>query len=424
MNEIVNDEMHIENFSPKDIMDINSGLIAHKVSVASEYIQYIIKHGFVMREVRSAAASKVKMADLVTDETREVLMFGSNNYLGLANEPSIIKQVVEAVKEFGIGCGGPPLLNGTTSLHKKLEKKLAEFKKCDDAILFSSGYSANVGWVTGLLSKGDYLVYDNQNHASLHDGIKMGDFTGIGFAHNDLVQLEEKLQFVREQDPDANVITAVEGVYSMDGDISPLPAIKRLCLNYNSMLFIDDAHGVGVVGRTGKGTTEHYNMDGQVDIVMGTFSKTFGVTGGYIAGSQQMIDYLRLFARSHMFSASLPPSVIAAVLGGIEFIEKNPGRIKQLHENVAYFVEGLNTLGFETTNHTAIIPVFLAEEVDIMTVVKELYNEGIFVNGVEYPAVPKNRHRLRVSMMSTFSREELDFALSVFEKVGKKLNLI
>jgi glycine C-acetyltransferase len=377
-----------------------------------------------MREAQGAAAHRMPVYDASTGQAREVLMLGSNNYLGLASEPFVIERTIEAIRKFGVGCGGPPLLNGYTSLHRELEAALARMKKCDDAILFSSGYAANVGWLTGLLGAGDVLLYDVQNHASLFDGMKMGRFEAIPFPHNDVAELRMRLMQVRWKQPYTNVVVCVEGVYSMDGDVPPLPEIRTTCTNYGALLAVDDAHGSGVMGERGHGTPEHFGLEGQIDIVMGTFSKTFGVTGGFVAASQKLVDYLRFFSRSYMFSASLPPPVVAAVLAGIEFLEAHPERVAKLRENVRTFVDALRAKGFDVTCETAIIPLLIPAAINVSSVVRRLHQEGVFVNGIEYPAVPRDRQRLRISMMATFGREDLDFAVEKLVKVGKEMGFL
>lgn len=414
---------HLENFSFSDfITEWNT--LEDKYSMVSPFVQGLIQNGYIMREVTGPAGHRVTIRDQVSGDDREILMFGSNNYLGMANEPVLIEATIAAVREYGIGCGGPPLLNGTTTLHRKLERKLAEKKKCGDAVLFSSGYAANVGWCTGLLSSGDYLVYDAQSHASLHDGIKMGQFRAVPFAHNDVQELRRHLMQVRWKKPYTNIIVCVEGVYSMDGDIAPLPEIRQTCTKYGALLAVDDAHGSGVLGKTGNGTAEHFDIEGQIDLYMGTFSKSFGVTGGYVAGRKEMIDSLRLCARSYMFSASLPPSIVAGVLAGIDFIDDHPERLEMLHDNVRYMVEGLRKIGYEVQVETAIIPILVPEKIEMKNLIARFHEEGIFVNGVEFPAVPRDKQRIRASMMATFPKEDLDFALGVFEKLGKEFGIL
>ncbi len=414
---------HLENFSFADFLH-EWHTLEDKYSLVSPFIQGLVQNGYVMREVTGPAQNRVKIRDQVSQKETEVIMLGSNNYLGLANEPELVEATVQAVREYGIGCGGPPLLNGTTTLHRKLEKKIAEKKKCGDAMLFASGYAANVGWSTGLLGSGDYLIYDSQSHASLHDGMKMGSFRSIPFAHNNIQELRRHLMQVRWKSPYTNVIVCVEGVYSMDGDIAPLPEIRQICTKYGALLAVDDAHGSGVLGRTGNGTAEHFQMDSEIDIHMGTFSKSFGVTGGYVAGQKEMIDALRLCARSYMFSASLPPSIVAGVHAGYEFIDRHPERLTQLHDNVQYMVKGLRSMGYSIEVETAIIPILIPEQIQMSTVIKRFHEEGVFINGVEYPAVERDKQRLRISMMATLTKQDLNYALGVFKKLGNEFGIL
>lgn len=421
---VIQPTQHLENFSLADFYKMDWETVATKTAFFSSFFQGLIRDGFIMREAQSAPGAHMTVAHSETGEAREVLMLGSNNYLGLANEPFVVEKTIEAIRRFGVGCGGPPLLNGYTTLHRELEATLARLKHCDDAILYSSGYATNVGWVTGILGPGDWLVYDAQNHASLFDGIRMGRFDHVAFGHNDVEDLRRQLMQVRWKHPYTNVVVCVEGVYSMDGDIAPLPEIRRLCTKYGALLAVDDAHGTGVLGERGLGTPEHFGLEGQVDIMMGTFSKTFGVTGGFIAGSKALIDYLRFFSRSYMFSASLPPPVVASVLAGIEFLERHPERVRQLRENVRYFVDGLQRLGFDVACETAIIPLLVPARVNLRSLAMRLHEEGLFVNGVEYPVVPRDQQRLRISMMATLTRDDLDAALAACAKVGREFGMI
>ncbi len=413
-----------ENFTTEELFKPDWETIEAKAEYFSPYFRQMLADGFIMRELQGPAAHRVPVKEPQSGRIVEVLMLGSNNYLGFANEPSVIERTIDAVRRFGAGCGGPPLLNGTTALHRELEAKLAAMKKCEDALIYSSGYAANVGWATAILGRGDVLVYDALNHASLFDAMRMGRFEAVPFAHNDLDDLRKKLMEVRYRRPYTNVVVCVEGVYSMDGDVAPLPEIRALASKYGALLAIDDAHGTGVLGEKGHGTAEHFGLEGQIDIVMGTFSKIFAVTGGFIAGSRELVDYLRFFSRSYMFSASLPPPVVGTVLGGIEFLEKHPERVRQLHENTKYFADALRGLGYDLTCHTAILPIFIPPFVNIRGMVSRLHQEGVFVNGISYPAVPKNRQRLRISMMATMTREDLDLAIEAFRRVGTEFGVL
>lgn len=410
--------VHGENFSLEHYLDPTAGTFDQRFAEFRPWVTHSRETGFVLREIAGPAGPVVQVRD-PGGEVRDLIMLGSNNYLGLGSEPEIMEAAVAAVREYGIGCGGPPLLNGTTTLHRQLEERLAASKGCESAMLFSSGYAANVGWVTGLMRKGDILVYDEQNHASLYDGIQLGRVRSMAFRHNDLDHLRHRLMQVRWRSPGANIVVAVEGVYSMDGDIAPLPQLRALCDSFGAWLAVDDAHGTGVLGAKGHGTAEHFGGV-PVEVSMGTFSKVFATTGGFVAGSRDMVDTLRFFARSYMFSASLSPAVLASVLAGIEFIEANPQRITQLHENVRYFVSELRRIGFDVNPETAILPIPVPARLAVREVVSALHAEGVFVNGVEFPAVPRELQRLRVSMMATLTREQLDFALDKISTVARR----
>ncbi|NWF89238.1 MAG: pyridoxal phosphate-dependent aminotransferase family protein, partial [Ignavibacteriaceae bacterium] len=330
-----------------------------------------------MRCISSAADREVQVYDELSQSYHKMLMFGSNNYLGLANHPYIIQKVKEAVDEYGIGVSGPPLLNGYTKLHRELEEKLAEFKNAEDAMIFSSGYGANVGLVSGLMNRSSIVLYDAYSHASFCDGIKLSGAQSYCFPHNDLKSLEARLKLIRSKSSD-DVFVGVEGVYSMDGDTAPLDELLVLCKRYDAILIVDDAHGTGVMGEDGKGTAEAYNVEGSVDITMGTFSKTFAVTGGFIVSSKEIINYLRFFARSYMFSASVSPAVAAAVLAGLEVIKNEPERLQNLCDNIQYANQLLNKLGFTASNKSAIIPLRVPLTMNIRKAAYEFHKRGVF----------------------------------------------
>lgn len=417
-------EENLENFNVHDFLKQDFKSLEEKASAFSYHINKVIESGFILREVTGHISKETFVKDSQTGEIQRLLMFGSNNYQDMAREPYVVQKVQEAIAQFGIGCGGPPLLNGNTSLHIALQQKLAQIKGGEKAILFSSGYSANVGWSTALLGKGDWLVHDVQSHGSLYDGMKMGDFNTEAFPHNDCEGLVKRLRKVRRQSPSATVVVAVEGVYSMDGELAPLPDILKICRKYNALLCVDDAHGSGVMGKYGHGIQEHFGMEGQIDILMGTFSKAYSVTGGYVTGKKEIIDYMLINARSYLFSASLPPTSVAAVLGCIEFFEQNPQRIAQLHRNAKYMADKLNAHGLNVNYESAILPVFIPQHINMKVMIRELQLEGLFVNGIEFPSVPRSRQRLRISLMSTFTQEELDFAVDKIVKVCRKYNVI
>lgn len=407
-----------EDFSVEDFLKPGWETLEAKLSFFSPYFRKLRAEGALMREAQGPAGAHMHYADPgAPDGSREVLQFGSNNYLGLANEPELIEKTIAAVREFGIGCGGPPLLNGYTRLHRELEQRLAALKGAEDALLYSSGYSANVGWQSALLSRKDVLIYDSLSHASLHDGIKMGTFKAIPFAHSNPEDLRKRLMEVRYESPYTNVIVAVEGLYSMHGDTPPLREVRQLCDKFGALLAVDDAHGTGVLGKAGHGIQEACGLEGKVDLILGTFSKVFAVAGGFIAGSNELVDFLRFYSRSYMFSASLPTPTVASVLAGLDFLEAHPERVDQLRANVDYLVAGLRGAGFDVEGHSAIIPLGVPERVSMQKLVWRLHEEGVFVNGITFPAVPKSKQRLRISMMATFNEADLDRAVEVFTRV-------
>jgi 7-keto-8-aminopelargonate synthetase-like enzyme len=292
-------------------------------------------------------------------------------------------------------------------------------------MLFASGYQANLGWVTGLLRDDDVLLYDELNHASLYDGIAMAMSASraraFRFRHNDCAHLESLL--ARFSGKKSQIYVAVEGVYSMDGDLAPLPEVAALCRKFGAILIVDDAHGAGVMGAAGSGTAEHFGLRGEVDIAMGTFSKSFGVTGGFLVARREVIDYLRFFSRSYMFSAHLPVTTVAAVLAGLDVIAREPALLRRLHDNAAYLQKGLQFLGFDVPRGAAILPVHIPPRIDLREMSRRFDEEGIFLNSIEYPAVPQDQQRLRLSVMATHTREDLDLAIAVFRKIKDEFGL-
>lgn len=418
---------HSENFSLRDFLPLPDQGLDAQVAAFSHHYRLAAEHGelLYMRELQGPADATVTIADPGTGAPREMIMLGSNNYLGLANHPAVKQAVKDAVDAYGIGCGGPPLLNGTSRLHRELERQLAALKGADDAVLFSSGFLANLGWVTALLRPQDVVIYDEYSHASLFDAIKLARCKSQFFAHNDLEELRAILAATRARSPQANIVVSVEGVYSMDGDLAPLPAIQALCQAHGAWLMVDDAHGTGVMGATGAGTAEHFGLPhGAVAIAMGTFSKAFGTVGGFIAGPQALIDYLRFFARSHMFSAALPHPVVASVLAGLEVMRQEPWRRERLHENAAYMAAGLRELGLKLHYESAILPLIVPAGVDLRTLTRRVHEEGLFVNAIEAPAVPADAQRLRISLMATHERAHLDRAIEVIGRVGREVGLV
>jgi glycine C-acetyltransferase len=368
------------------------------------------------RVVTSPADREVEVIDPRTGAPRRMLMFGSNNYLGLANHPYVRAAVAAAIDRFGVGLGGPPLLNGTTRLHQELEERLSALKHAEATALFASGYGANVGLVTALADpRQDAVIFDEYSHASLVDAVRMAGLRPMTFPHNDVDALAAALTDPGTRRGDTFV--GVEGVYSMDGDLAPLDRIVPLCRQHGAFLVLDDAHGTGVLGEGGSGAASHFGVAGQVDITMGTFSKAFGMAGGFVSASRPLVEYLRFFARSYMFSASLPPVVVAAVLAGLDVLEREPERIERLRGNVRYAAAALARLGLRLAPEAAILTLRAPRGMDVRRAAARFHEAGIFLNSVEYPAVPRDEQRLRISLMASHTRGDIDRLVGRIEEI-------
>lgn len=368
------------------------------------------------RTILTAAGREITIKDPFTGMDRPMLMFASNNYLNLATHPHVINRVKKAIDEFGVGIGGPPLLNGYTHLIKETEERLAAFKNHESAITFSSGFLTNLGLVSVLAEHNDTIIYDELCHASLHDGLKLSKAKSVSFPHNNI----ETLHVLLKQNTAGNngsVYVFIEGVYSMDGDLAPLDLICNICEETGAILVVDDAHGTGVIGENGRGTAAFFNCENKIQISMGTFSKVFATCGGFVTASNDLIEYLRYNARTYMFSASIPPTVAATVLGGIEVLEKEPWLRQQLLENVQYAIEKLKPFGFSATPQAAIIALKLPPNMDIRKSSLSFHEKGIFINTIEFPVVPTSRERFRISIMSDHTKEDIDRLATVVEEV-------
>ncbi|MBI4655888.1 MAG: pyridoxal phosphate-dependent aminotransferase family protein [Elusimicrobia bacterium] len=337
---------------------------------------------------------------------RKFLMMGSNNYLGLANDPRMKKTAIEAVERFGTGCAGSRFLNGNTVLHSTLEKKLAAFKKREAALIYATGYQMNLGVVSSLVGKGDVAVVDKLDHASIFDGCKLAGAEIKRFKHNDIQDFERILKLIG---PKRGKLVIVDGVFSMEGDIINLPEIAKVAKKYGARVMVDDAHATGILGKTGRGTCEYFGLGPKdVDVIVGTCSKCFASVGGFVAGDKDVIHYIQHTSRSMIFSAALPPSSVATISKAIDIIQAEPERIKKLWDNSNYLKEKFHAMGFNTgLTQTPIIPIIIGDNIKTFT----LWN----------PAVPPNRALIRIAVMATHTREQLDKALSIFEDCAKKV---
>lgn len=377
----------------------------------------LIKHGLYpyFRTIESAQDPEITM------NGRRMIMIGSNNYLGLTNHPKVKEASIEAIRKYGTGCAGSRFLNGTLDIHVQLEEKLARFMRKEAALIFSTGFQVNLGVISALVGKDDVVIIDKMDHASIIDGCRLAFGEVRKFRHSDMSDLERVLR----ESEDRDKLIVVDGVFSMEGDIAPLPEIVRLAKKYGARLMVDDAHGIGVLGNTGRGTSEHFGLESLVDLVMGTYSKSLASIGGFIAGSADVIHYIKHTARSLIFSASPPPASIASVSAAIDIIENEPERRERLWRNTGKMLNGFKSLGFETgPSQTPIIPVIVGDDEKAFMMAMMLQEEGVFVNVAVTPAVPAGMALLRTSYMATHADEHLDIVLSAFEKVGKRLGLI
>jgi len=353
---------------------------------------------------------------------RSVIMLGSNSYLGLTNNPEVKEAARKAIAKYGSGCAGSRFLNGTLDIHLELEEELADLIGKEAALIFSTGFQTNLGIISALVCKGDYVITDKEDHASIVDGCRLSHGKFVRFAHNDIDSLESRLQ---DCGPDAGKLIAVDGVFSMGGDICDLPALTELAAKYRAALMVDDAHAIGVIGKNGSGTASHFGLTDKVDIIMGTFSKSLASLGGFAAADAIVIDYLKHNARSLIFSASITPANAAAVLAALHIMKREPERIERLWHNTRRLRNGLEQLGFDTgASETPIIPVHVGKPETCFRFCKRLEEEGIFVNPVVPPAVAPNQALLRVSLMATHTDRQIDVALECFEKVGGELGVI
>jgi glycine C-acetyltransferase len=364
---------------------------------------------FYLQEIASEIGPKVK-----TSSGKEYIMLGSYSYLGLSTHPKIKEAAKKAIDKYGSGAGGVRLLAGTTPLHNELELRIANFTKKESAILFSSGYVANLSTISTLLGKNDYILIDQLDHASIIDGCRLSGAKFRPFRHSDMSDLRLKLSYNTSFE---NTLICVDSVYSMDGDISDLQVICQLAEQYKATVMVDEAHSLGVIGKNGRGIEEHFNYEISADIIMGTFSKAIPSIGAFIASDKATIDFLKHNARAFVFSASLPPSAVAAALAALNIIEKEPWIIKNLKENYQFLIEGLKSIGYDTLkSETAIIPIMTKDEETTLKFCKFLFDHGIFISPIVFPAVPRNQSRLRAHVMATHTKEDLSRCLEIFSE--------
>lgn len=353
---------------------------------------------------------------------KKQVMIGSNNYLGLTHHPHVIEQAIKAIEKYGTGCTGSRFLNGNLSIHEELEERLAQYLGHEKTLVFSTGMQTNLGVLSAICGPKDCMLFDSENHASIIDASRLSMGTTFKFKHNDMESLEEQLEMVVSRFK--NVIIVADGVFSMTGDILNLPKVIELAKKYNALVYVDDAHGIGVMGDRGRGTMNHFNLTEQVDLNMGTFSKSFASIGGVISGRADLIDYIKHTARSFMFSASMPPSAVATVAACLDVIMSDEDVHGKLWDNVAFMHQGFKELGFYTYNSaTPIIPIFIGDDMKAMQVTNYLQDNGVFATPVISPAVPKGEALIRTSYMASHRKEDLQYVLDVFAKAKRELEI-
>ncbi|MEO8594711.1 MAG: glycine C-acetyltransferase [Candidatus Solibacter sp.] len=354
---------------------------------------------------------------------KRVINLASNNYLGLTTHPKLREAALDAVRKYGVGSGAVRTISGTMSIHMELEERIAAFKNVEACVVFQSGFAANAGTVSALLTPEDHIISDELNHASIIDGCRLSRAKIHVFPHKDAAAAERILEELEETGGRRLLIT--DGVFSMDGDIGVLPQLTAAAERHNAMMMVDDAHASGVLGRNGRGTIDHFDLHGRVHIQVGTLSKAIGVLGGYVCGSRDLIEFLYHRARPFLFSTSHPPAVAAACLAAFDVLEQEPERIEKLWENTRYFKKGLRAAGFDTgIGETPITPVMIGDAALAHKLSRELFDEGVLATGIGFPTVPKGKARVRTIVASTHTTEELDRALDVFQRVGKRLGIV
>lgn len=359
---------------------------------------------------------------VVEMEGHETIMIGSNNYLGLTSHPEVIEAGVKAIENYGSGCSGSRFLNGTLDMHVALERELAKFLHKEAVVTFSTGFQSNLGIISAVVGRNDYIVCDKENHASIYDAARLSFGKMVRFEHADMADLERKLKEIPE---DKGILIVTDGVFSMGGDICKLPEIVTLAKKYGARVMVDDAHGLGVLGKHGRGTAEHFGLEDEVDIIMGTFSKSLASLGGFMAASQRVVDYVKHTSRPYIFSASITPACVASALTALKILEREPERVQALRDISNYMREGLKRLGVQIIDsETPIIPIYTYDDYKAFIACKMLLERGVYVNPVVTPATPQGKALLRTSYTATHTKEQMDKAMKAIHDVLCELEII
>lgn len=390
-----------------------------------EYYTDFVDKGYYLyeRELLGSAGPRVRIRDNGTNEEREMIMMASNNYLGLTTHPRVVEAIIKGVEKYGAGGGSALLLAGTTRAHKELEERIASFHGQEEAAIFSSGYLANLGAISALIRSEDIVINDRFNHASIIDGCKLAGGRFRTYRHLDMSDLKRTLH--RSVDRYKGIFIVTDGVFSMDGDVAPLGEITDLASKFNARILVDEAHAVGVLGDTGRGSVEMFGVKDKIDLLVGTLSKATGGVGGYIAGSKEVIRYIRHYARSFIFTAAPAPPVCMGLKAAFDVIDEEPLLRQKLWDNLHYMNDRLRMAGFRVNKlHSAIIPIIIGDEIKVRQMSRYLHQNGLFVSSIVYPVVPKDLSRFRLNMMATHTKADLDEALSIMVAAGKKYEVI
>lgn len=391
----------------------------HELGFLKEKIQELKDEGVYRKLPVMGSASDAE----VELNGRKVINLSSNNYLGFANNPRMKKAAIDAVEKYGVGSGAVRTIIGNMDIHEKLEETLAKFKREEAAFIYQSGFNCNAGTIQAITEAGDLIISDELNHASIIDGARLSKAAKTIYKHSDMVSLEAVLK--ENKDKYRNMLIITDGVFSMDGDIAKLPEIVDLAEKYGAMTYVDDAHGSGVLGESGRGTVDHFGLHGRIDFTIGTLSKAIGVIGGYVAGSKTMYEWLSHRARPVLFSTSLPPAAVGAITEAINMLTESTEYTDRLWDNAAYFKEKMGSLGFDTGHsETPITPVIIGDEAKTMEFSKRLLEKGVFVSGIVFPTVPKGTGRLRCMVTAAHSRDQLDKAVQAFKEVGEEMGIL
>ncbi|MCD6513330.1 MAG: aminotransferase class I/II-fold pyridoxal phosphate-dependent enzyme [Candidatus Odinarchaeota archaeon] len=391
-------------------------------SFLKEEYEALVKEG---REIKLYVVDRA-LGPWSTVNGKKMLMLSTNNYLNLANHPKVKEAAIKAIEKYGVGTGSVRIIAGNFDIHMEAEKRIARFKKTEASLMFMSGFTVNQGMIPILADKGDLIVSDELNHASIIDGVRLSKADRAIYKHRDMADLERVLnEAERQTPPPRRILIVTDGVFSMDGDIAPLKDIAKLAQEHGAMVYVDDAHGEGVLGN-GRGIVEHFGLSHkEVHVDMGTFSKAIGVVGGHISGSEDLIRYAYNRARTWIFTASPLPAAAAAIMAALDVIENEPERVQRLWDNTRYYKKELESMGFDTgRTETPIVPIIIGENKPTREFAQRLMKEGIFVVPIFYPVVPRGTARIRTQMCSDFTKEDLNFALSTLEKIGKEMKII